>query len=158
MKKILVELSVDSCEDALKELEKYSRDISPKLREVCRRLAEIGAQEAMLRIKHENGNDDAEILPVVPIDNGYKIVMQGADVYFVEFGTGDDVNAHSANVSVVVASGAWSETHERQYITRGYWYYAGEKLEGTPAYMPMFYAGKAIRENERRVFREVFGK
>lgn len=156
MKTITVELSVDSCRNAIKELEKYEREIKPKLDEVCRRLAEIGAQEAMANLKHVHGNDDATILPVVPIENGYKIVMQGKDVYFVEFGTGDMVDSHYSNVSVLVAPGSWSETHAKQYMTYGFWYYKGEQLEGTEAQKPMYYAEKAIRENARRVKDEVF--
>lgn len=156
MKTITVELSVDSCQKAIKELERYEREIKPKLDEVCRRLAEIGAQEAMANLKHVHGNDDATILPVVPIENGYKIVMQGKDVYFVEFGTGDMVDPHYSNVSVLVAPGSWSETHAKQYMTYGFWYYKGEQLEGTEAQKPMYYAEKAIRENARRVKDEVF--
>lgn len=158
MKTITVELSVDSCRKAIKELEKYEREIKPKLDEVCRRLAEIGAQEATANLRHEHGNDDATILPVVPIENGYKIVMQGKDVYFVEFGTGDMVDQHYSNVSVLVAPGSWSETHAKQYMTYGFWFYKGERLEGTEAQKPMYYAEKAIRENARRVKEEVFGE
>lgn len=156
MKTITVELSVDSCQKAIKELERYEREIKPKLDEVCRRLAEIGAQEAMANLKHVHGNDDATILPVAPIENGYKIVMQGKDVYFVEFGTGDMVDPHYSNVSVLVAPGSWSETHAKQYMTYGFWFYKGEQLEGTEAQKPMYYAEKAIRENARRVKDEVF--
>lgn len=156
MRTIAVELSVASCQKAIKELEKYEREIKPKLDEVCRRLAEIGAQEAMANLQHEHGNDDASILSVEPIENGYKIVMQGKDVYFVEFGTGDMVEQHSQNASVLVAPGSWSETHAKQYMTYGFWYYKGERFEGTPAQKPLYYAEKAIRENARRVIDEVF--
>ena len=85
-------------------------------------------------------------------------------MYFIEFGTG--FNAGTAygdkgvppSVSVPVYPGSWSEEHAKAFSEHGYWYYAGEKLQGTEAEMPMYYAEKAIRENEKRVFEEVFGR
>lgn len=158
MKKISLDLSVESCNKALKELEQYKKEIDPKLDEVCRRLAEIGAEEAMKNLKLDNGNTDATILPVVKIDNGYKIVMEGEDVYFIEFGTGSDVDAHYSDTSKDVSSGSWSMTHAQQYAKNGFWWYGGNIYTGTPAYMPMYYAGRAIRENTKRIVEEVFGK
>lgn len=149
---------MDSCKKAIEELKAYEREIRPKLDEVCRRLAEVGRQEALVHLRLANGNTDATIEPPVPIENGYKVVMSGADVYFVEFGTGDDANAYTQNVTVLVAPGSWSETHAKKYSTYGFWYYNGERLEGTPAYMPMYYAGKKMREEAPRIMREVFGK
>ena len=61
MKTITIELSTASCNKALKELEKYQKQIKPKMLEVCKRLAEIGAQEANAHLKLANGNDDARI-------------------------------------------------------------------------------------------------
>ena len=157
MKHITIELSKQSCSKALKELQKYQKEIKPKMDEVCKRLAQIGADAAQAHISGGFGNSDAAILPIVPIDNGYKIVMQGTDVYFVEFGTGDQVDAHF-DVSVPVEWGSWSEEHGRQLLVRGFWFYGGDVLYGTPAEKPMYYAGKAIRENAKRIVREVFGK
>ena len=156
MKHITIELSPQSCSAAVKELERYQKEIKPKMDEVCKRLAEIGAQAAMTHLGGGHGNDDATILPVLPIENGYKIVMQGTDVYFIEFGTGDQVNSHF-DVSVPVGWGTWSAEHEQRLWNYGFWYYGGERLEGTPAYMPMYYAGRAVRENAQRIVREVFG-
>lgn len=154
--KITLQLSADSCQEAIERLKEYQQEVEPKLMEVCRRLAEVGYQEAQAHLKLANGNTDAAIEPPVPTENGYKLVMSGADVYFVEFGTGDDVNAHTQNVSVLVAPGSWSETHARRYSTYGFWYYNGERLEGTPAYMPMYYAGKRMREEMPKIMKEVF--
>lgn len=159
MKHIDIELSKDGCDKVIKELEKYQKETEPKLMEVCRRLAEIGINEAMTHLKLENFNTDAHIEQTpVQITNGYKIVMSGSDVYFVEFGTGDNVEAYTPNVSVLVAPGSWSETHAKKYMVYGYWYFDGVKFEGTEAYKPMYYAAKAIRENADRVMKEVFGK
>lgn len=162
MNTITVELSKESCSKALKELQKYRQEIKPKLDEVCKRLAEIGAREAELRAHFADGygNDDVRV-DVVEIDNGYKIVMSGADIYFVEFGAGiyaGEYAGDTSNVSVGIMPGDWSETHAKQYSEHGYWFYDNVFYRGTPAEMPMYYAGKMMREEMPRIVREVFGK
>lgn len=158
MKTITLELSVESCRAAKKELEKYTKQFKPKLDEICRRLAEIGVEEAKAHLVLENGNTDAFVLPIVQISNGYKVVMSGNDVFFVEFGTGDAANSNGYTVSVPVYPGSYSEGHAKKYATFGFWWYGGEKLTETPAYMPMYYAGRKMREELPRIAKEVFGK
>lgn len=154
-KQIILELSKESCQKALKELEKYQKEVKPKLVEVCKRLAEIGREEANAHLALANGNDDARI-DIEPMDGGYKLVMSGSDVYFIEFGTGSDVDAHY-ETSVPVFAGSWSMEHSQQYARHGWWWYGGEIYTGTPAYMPMYYAGKKMREEIPRIVKEVFG-
>lgn len=156
-KQIILELSKASCQKALRELEKYQKEIKPKLEEVCKRLAEIGAQEANTRIIIANGNTDATIT-TEQMSNGYKLIMSGADVYFIEFGTGDAANANGYSVSVPVYPGSYSEQNAERYSTYGFWWYGGEKLTETPAYMPLYYAGKKMRDEMPRIIKEVFGK
>ena len=158
MKHISVELSRESCASAVKELEKYQKEIKPKLQEVCRRLANIGAETARQYLMLENGNIDAAIEDPTPIENGYKIVMSGADVYFIEFGTGNFAYPHGNEVSVPVYPGSYSEQHAQQFSKYGFWWYGGEQFEGTPAYRPLLHAGVAIRQAMPRVVKEVFGK
>jgi hypothetical protein len=156
MKTITVELSVDSCNKAIEELKKYQKEIKPKLDEVCKRLAEIGSQEASARARgSKEGNDDIAF-SVEKIDNGYKLVMSGEDVYFVEFGTGDQVSAHY-DTSVPVAYGSWSAEHSQMLWKNGFWYYDKVRYTGTPAYMPMYYAERKMREEAPRIVKEVFG-
>lgn len=158
MKTIAIELSVDSCNKAIKELQEYQKRIKPKLDEVCRRVAEVGRDEALSiinGIRLQDGNA-VERVDVVKIDNGYKLVMEGEDVYFIEFGTGDGVSAHY-NVSVPVAWGSWSAEHSQMLWNKGFWYYDNVRYTGTTAYMPMYYAERKMREEAPRIVREVFG-
>ena len=160
MKTITIQLSADSCNKALKEIEQYQKQIKPKLQEVCKRLAEVGAQEASIwaRMAAGYGNNDVHV-STEPMDNGYKVVMSGADIYFVEFGTGiyaGEYAGDTANVSVGIMPGDWSETHAQQYSTHGYWFYDNVFYRGTPAEMPMYHAGKRMREEMPRIVREVF--
>ena len=159
MKRIVIELSAESCTKALAELQKFEREIKPKMEEVCRRLAEIGKQEAIaiidtIKLDEENA---VERVDTVKIDNGYKIVMEGKDVYFIEFGTGSGVSPHF-DTSVPVAWGTWSAEHRQMLWKYGFWYYHNVKFEGPTAYMPMYYAEKAMRENLKRVVSEVFSE
>lgn len=156
-KVITIDLSLDGKIPALKELLEIEQMVKSKLEEVCRQLAEIGAEAAQRHLSGSYGNTDATIT-TLPMKNGYKISMSGSDVYFIEFGTGKDVDPHGDMVSVPVYPGSYSETHARQFSEKKMWWYAGVPLEGTPAEMPMFYAGQAIRENAKRVAREVFSR
>ena len=158
MKRITIELSPSSCQKAIEELKRYEREIRPKLDEVCRRLAEIGREEAVSivdGIRLSEGNS-VERVDVVKIDNGYKLVMEGKDVYFIEFGTGDGVSPHY-DTSVPVAYGSWSAEHSQMLWNNGFWYYDKVRYTGTPAYMPMYYAEKRMREEMPRIVKEVFG-
>lgn len=159
MKTIILELSPQSCKRALKELQKYERQIRPKLDEVCRRLAETGAQEARLwaQMARAYGNDDVKV-DAVPMENGWKIVMSGQDIYFVEFGTGMYAGEYpgEANVSVGIMPGDYSDTHAQQYSKYGYWFYDNIFYRGTPAEMPMYHAGQRIREQMPKIVKEVF--
>ena len=106
-KKITIDLSAESCEYAAEWLSGFAHNLNLMLDEVCRRLAEIGIQEASAHLAGlAHGNEDATIDPTpVKIASGYKIVMSGEDVYFVEFGTGDQANAHGYTPNVPVGWG-----------------------------------------------------
>ena len=158
MRTITLELSAESCNRAVKELEKYQKEIKPKMDEVCKRLAEIGRDEAISvvnGIRLSDGNS-VERIEAVQIDNGWKIVMSGEDVYFIEFGTGDGVTPHY-DTNVPVAWGTWSAEHDQILWKQGFWYFNKVRYTGTPAYMPMYYAEKRMREEMPRIVKEVFG-
>ena len=156
--KIAIELSPDGVKAADKEFKKFKKELDPKLKEICRRLAEVGAEAARSHLQLADGNTDATIGEPVPIENGYKIVMSGEDVYFVEFGTGNFAYRHGNEVSVPVYPGSYSEQHAQQFSKYHFWWYGGEQYEGTPAYRPMLFAGQAIRQAIPRIVKEVFGK
>lgn len=158
MERIVLELSAASCEKALKTLKEYQKDIRPKLDEVCKRLAEIGRDEALSIINSipTTAGNTVERVDVAKTESGYKLVMEGEDVYFIEFGTGDGVSAHY-DTSVPVAWGSWSAEHSKMLFNNGFWYYDNVRYTGTPAYMPMYYAEKKMREEMPYVIKEVFG-
>lgn len=160
MKTIVLQLSADSCKEALKELKEYQSKIEPLLDRVCKRLADIGAEEARLHAMMAKGygNDDVQV-SVERMENGYKVVMSGSDIYFVEFGTGIFAGDYprDVNVSVGIMPGDWSETHAQKYSKYGYWFYDNVFYRGTPAEMPMYWAGRRMREEMPKIVKEVFG-
>ena len=158
MRTISLELSAESCLVAAKELEEYEKSVKPKLEEICKRLAQIGVEAARAHLMLADGNTEATIEEPVKIDNGYKIVMSGADVYFIEFGTGNFAYRHGNEVSVPVYPGSYSEKHAQQFSKYHFWWYGGQQYEGTPAYRPLLYAGQAIRQAMPRIVKEVFEK
>lgn len=159
MKRITIDLSSVGCEQAIKEIEDYKKDLLPKLDKICMMLAEIGVQEAQAHLPSGNEGNSATVDPPVKIGNGYKIVMSGQDVYFIEFGTGDSASNHGEFTPLVdVYPGSYSEKHSKRYSTYGFWWYNKVKYTETPAYMPMYYAEKKIRQELPRIAHEVFSK
>ena len=166
MRTITIELSRESTKAALKQLNAYRKSLDDKLKEVCRRLAEIGMAEAQIHYNEANanveeGNGNVSV-SIAPTESGYKIVASGEDVYFIEFGTGNSAGMFYGdgmqNVSVPVYPGSYSKDHAQMYSTHGYWFYHGHIMSSTDSYMPMYWAGKAIRDNIEKVAREVFGE
>jgi len=162
MRHLTLEISPSSCADVLEALKVYKRDVKSALTEVCRRLAEIGAEEARLWASGgmATGNDDVTITTAA-IRNGSKIVMSGEDIYFVEFGAGDFAGSYPGDTSMVsvdIRPGSWSETHTRQYYDNGFWYYGGVRYAGILPLMPLYHAGQKMRAEKPRIMREVFGR
>ena len=161
MKRIVIDLTADSCDLAAAKLEEYQKNANKKLAEVCKRLAEVGIKEAnahLAEVSYGNeGNNNVYVDPTpVRTTRGYKIVMGGQDVYFVEYGTGDQVFPHGNPPSVPVGYGTYSETHAHQLVKYGFWWFEGEKLTGTHAQRPLYFAGRAIRESFHKIAEEVF--
>lgn len=164
MKTVTLQLSPGSCQDLISELKSYEDTIDRKINLVCKRLAEVGADEARIHAIPATsgyyGNDDVHV-SIEPYDKGWKVVMSGADIYFVEFGTGmfaGEYAGNASNVSVGIMPGDYSDTHAQQYSNKGYWFYDNVFYRGTPAEMPMYWAGRRMREEMPRIVREVFGK
>ena len=153
-----INISIDS-DNVINALNVYIIKLSGRLDEFCQRLAEVGykvADAGFLNAIYDGTND----VTVTINSNGANsraIVAVGTATMFIEFGTGNEVSPHF-DTSIPVAWGTWSAEHAQMLWNFGYWWYEGIKYEGTPAYMPMYYASRAIRENAKRVAQEVFSK
>lgn len=171
MRSITIQLSADSCQDALRALEEYQKDIEKKTEEVCKRLAQYGATQAHMYFANAlyDGIRDNHI-SAEQRENGWAIVASGKTVFFIEFGAGVYYpNNHPKAGELGIAHG----TYGRGLGRNPYWFYTGQPdnaggelayghtnstiTHGNPANMPMYKTEKDIREEVTRVVKEVFG-
>ena len=146
-------ITVTGVDHAISALAKYV-NIQLKLNEIAKRLCEIG--EPIISQVH--GNHSHVWTESTP--EGYKIVAEGEDVLFIEFGAGNaagrDVGLYD-DVPSVVYPGSWSATHARQYVMYGNWWFGGQayvEVVPTPAF---YYAYEYMVQNLPRIIREVLG-
>ena len=95
-------------------------------------LADIAAElvENAYRATALKMGDDDPIIDIYSEStaDGARVVAAGDDVFFLEFGIGDDVSAeggtYAAESGVPVSPGSWSALHEGPYSKFGYWHYS----------------------------------
>lgn len=130
-------------------------DLDRKVKEVAERLCQIG--EPIIRQVHGH---HATKLKTEPTKNGYKIVAEGQDILFIEFGAGDAAGSENANYDAVpweAQPRTWSMNHAQMYSRYGFWVFGGQiyrEVQPTPAF---YYAYEYMVQNLPRIAREVFG-
>lgn len=159
-RKIVVELSPSSIKDAVKMLDAYKKFAEKKVEELMLRLAAVGLETA--RVYFELGAADGNKAPetwVEPIENGFKIIAQGKDVYFIEFGAGDAAGNHpdAANAPVATYPGSFSEKNTGEYAKYHSWHHHKIKYTEIQPQMPMYNAAREIERNVKKIAKEVFG-
>ena len=150
-------IEIKGLDHAIQTIEKrFSQSaLQAKCLELAKRLCEVG--QPIL----ESGFKRNATIYLEPMDDGYKIVVDGEDVLFIEFGTGDSAGIHATEydaVPEVVRPGSWSETHAHQYENWGYWFWAGKKWTETEPHPYTFDAYKAMVEALPKIAAEVFSK
>ena len=149
-----MQVVVNGVAHALKTVQRYA-DTDRKVQEILKRLCEIG--EPIIRQIHGHHADSIE---TTPSKNGYKIHASGEDVLFIEFGAGNAAGSTAGlydDVPSVVRPGSWSETHAKQYVMYGNWWFGGQayvEVVPTPAF---YYAYEYMVQNLPTVAKEVFG-
>lgn len=163
-KKIIVELSPDSINRAVRLLNVYKKRQKNKVDELMRRLEIIGLATA--RVRFEQGAVEGNVAPDVFVERtetGFKIVAQGGDVYIIEFGAGDAAGNHpdKDTAPVDTSPGSLSRKNTGEYAKYGSWHHKinGEKRKYTElqAHMPMYYAAREMERNIEKIAKEVFG-
>lgn len=159
-RKVIVEMSPQSVKDAVKILETYKKWVDKKMDELMVRLAAVGLETA--RVRFEMGATEGNKAPetwVEPIENGFKIIARGKDVFFIEFGAGDAAGNHpdAAKAPVDTSPGSYSVKNTMEYVKYGSWHHDGKKYTELPAYMPMYHAARDIERNITKIAKEVFG-
>lgn len=127
-----------------------------KLEEVARRLCEIG--EPIIRQVHGNHASD---IHTEPTKSGFKIVAEGEDILFIEFGAGDAAGSENDKYDAVPSEarpGTWSMNHAQMYSRYGFWVFGGHifrEVQPTPAF---YYAYEYMVQRLPMIAREVFGQ
>ena len=152
-----MQISVKGIEDALRRVNRLA-NMNLLLQQVAEKLCQIG--EPIIRQIHGH---HASVWSE-PTAKGYRIVAEGEDVLFIEFGAGDAAGSENGNydaVPVVAYPGSWSEAHQGEYwrtggLGQGHWHFGGQEyteLAPSPAF---YYAYEAMVQNLPQIAREVF--
>lgn len=148
-------ITITGVESALERIKKL-----PDADELARRITQRLCKDFAEPIVSEAHSGHAEV-NTVPLDDGYETYASGDDVLFVEFGAGNAAGAEAGNytdVPSVVYPGSWSETHARQYVMYGNWWFGNQAyVEVVPN--PSFYrAYEAVKMNLPKVAAEEISK
>lgn len=158
-RKISFGLSPDAIKDAVDYLETYKKWVNQKIDELMIRLAAVGLETA--RVYFQQGATEGNEAPetwVEPIENGFKIIANGKDVFFIEFGAGDAAGNHpdAANAPVDTSPGSYSKINTGEYAKYQSWHHKGVKYTELQPQMPMYHAMREIERNVTKIAKEVF--
>jgi len=169
MKKISIDLSVSSIEEAIREIEEYKNSLVYKTAKFVERLADIGIPVIDANMYTEgDSNPEHNVYVRMRSFGAYSeavLVLQGKDILFIEFGAGVHYNG-------AVGMSPHPKGQDMEYTIGSYgqgkgandsWVYFSEDegrfktSHGTKASMPMYKAGVEIRRQVLQIAREVFG-
>lgn len=168
-KTIKINLSEQSIQNAINQIENYKRELVNKNDKFVKRLAEVGipviSQNVASAIGDLNKGYNAYIR-MNSFDTYSKatLVVEGKDILFIEFGSGVHYNGavggspHPKGAEFGYTIGSYGEGKGKN----DFWFYyadTGESImsHGTKATMPVYKASVEIIQNIRKVAREVFG-
>ena len=170
-KVISISLNTKDINSAIKELEKYKKELLRKERRLLEELAILGFHEATVRFATAiyDGVNDVTV-DLDEVGKGFVIKADGAAVAFIEFGSGVYHNTSEPYPNPlpegIVGSGEYGQGKGK----RKAWFYKGEpgtngelqssgfvKTRGNPAAMPMWYASEEMKKSILKIAREVFG-
>lgn len=168
----ITELSEDSIEQAIKEVEKYKKDFEKKCNELCRRLAEKIQDEAQRGFSgaivddltdKSGGAKMASVLVTTSESDGvFKVTAEGEDAVWCEFGAGVYHNGSAGSspnpygIDLGFTIGGFGANGKKEY----WGFYDNGELKitrGTPASMPMYRAVQTAIQDIDKLAKEVFG-
>lgn len=162
MKITIDALDPKSVDNAIKKLETYSRDLNRKAKELCERLADMGALYAEWNFSGVlyAGDVDYHITVVEAEDGKYVIKANGESVLFMEFGAGIRHGyGHPQASEFGMGPGTYPNGKGHWDDPKGWWF--GERGNWTHTYgnapgMPMYNAAKDLRSEILKEAQEVF--
>ena len=159
-KTIMVSLTTESVNEAIKELRRYKRWVQDKERELRIRLAQIGATVASIQFARAiyNGTNDI----TVRVDNTKSVAViyaKGKSVAFIEFGSGAKYGyGHPQAGEFGTGPGTYPEGKGHWDDPKGWYYAPGQHSFGNPPAMAMYNAVQEMTEQLTQIAKEVFSK
>lgn len=167
-KKISFNLSVDSIQKAIDEVERYKQRLVSKNDEFVRRLAEVGIPVIDQRISAAQGDSDKNHNTYIRINSfgTYSqavLVVEGKTILWIEFGAGIHYNGaagsspHPKGQELGYTIGSYGKGQG----ANDFWFYTADTGEsvmshGTEATMPVYSASVEIQRRIREIARQVF--
>jgi hypothetical protein len=162
MKKITIQLSEESIKAAIKDLEKYKRELGKKVQALIDAMVAHGEDYAINQVGHV---DTGETLSSI---HGYRdgnkgVVVAGGNAIWLEFGTGVRHNGsaggspHPVGAELGMTIGEYGQGKGAN--PNGWWYYDGDKVKhtyGIPANMFMWRTARELERVAPELAREVF--
>ncbi len=168
----ITDLSEESIDKAIKEVEKYKKSFEEKSKELCKRFAEKIADEAQrgfsgaivddLTAKSGGARMASVNVTKDETDGGYVVTANGEDAVWVEFGAGvhhngavgSSPNPYGLELGFTIGGfGANGVRHSWGFIENG----ELKITHGTPASMPMYKAVQTAIQDLDKLAKEVFG-
>lgn len=168
-KKIKMNLSVSSVENAIKQIEEYKQSLDSKTRLLMEELGKIGIEKIESAMTNITGDSSPEHYAYVKLNSfgSYAratIILQGKDIAFIEFGAGINYNGavgsgHGFGEKLGYTIGSYGKG---QGANESWTYFDEEQgrfrtSKGTKAAMPMYTADEWIRKELIRIAKKVFG-
>lgn len=169
-KKIHIDaLSSKSISMAIKEIEKYKKDLRNKNDEFVQRLCEIGLPVISDYASAASGDASKNYNSYIKVNSfgtysKATLIWEGKDILFIEFGAGIHYNGepgtspHPMGNELGYVIGSYGEGYGKQ----DYWYYddgtgAYVRSYGTEGTMPMYRSSLKIQEQIAKIAKEIFG-
>ena len=160
-----IRLSPLSVASARKGIDRYISLLSPKSKEVCRRLAEKGRAYAQFSYAFAQYDGDRNVnVSVEPKGlRSFQIVASGKDALFIEFGAGVTYGyGHPEASAMGYGPGTYPPTNPmRPWWNSQYgWWIPGSGIHtyGNPPSMTMYWTGKNLRNEIESTAKEVFSE
>lgn len=169
-----IDLSEESINRAIKELNKFAKDLEPKMDKACREIAEIAQAEAQKGFDGYSGPDGNTVYVEPPVKlqgGGYQVLARGAmivdtetlapignEVIFEEFGSGTAAGGHPLAQDFGVYPGSWSESEygTGAFVEFGQWKYKRKRYNHIAGTFAMYFAGRKMKVKAKEIVRRVF--
>ena len=160
-KTINVELTTESINSAIKEVQEYKAWVLRKESELRTKLAERGAEVARITFTGAKYDGDNDVTVRVDSTGSVAVIYaEGSAVAFIEFGSGAKYGyGHPYAGEHGVGPGTYSDGPEGKGHWKnpdGWYYEHGKKSHGNPPAMAMFNAVQTMLGELTTIAREVF--